>query len=78
MHQRTGDASGDVPLPSSPLHESPYATEIRAFHDAIVSGAPVPVTAADGLAALQIALAAIESTKTGQPVQLDPLPEVLS
>ena len=76
MHQRTDDASGDVPLPSSPLLESPYATEIRAFHDAIANGALVPVTAADGLAALQIALAAIESTKTGQPVHLDPLPEV--
>lgn len=78
MHAGDSDASGDVPLPSSPLHESPYATEIRAFHDAIASGAPVPVTAIDGLVALQIALAAIESTRTGQPVQLDPLPEVLS
>jgi len=34
------------------------------------------VSAADGLAAVQIALAAIESTQTGQPIQLAHLPEV--
>lgn len=78
MHARAGDAGGDVPLPSSPLLENPYASEIRAFYDAIVHDAPVPVTAGDGLAALQIALAAIESTQTGRPVHLDSLPEVLS
>ena len=38
----------------------------------------VPVTGADGLAALQIALAAIESAETGQPIQLEPLPELVN
>ena len=36
----------------------------------------VPVTGADGLAALQIALAAIESAETGNPVHLTTLPEL--
>jgi len=60
----------DVPLPSSPLHESPYTTQIKAFYHALLHDAPLPVSAADGFAALQIALAALESTQTGQAVQL--------
>ena len=77
-HRQDGDTAGDVPLPRSPLFQSPYATEINAFYHAFASDAPVAVTAGDGLAALQIALAAVESTQTGRPVHLDPLPEVLS
>ncbi len=77
-HKQGGDQAGDVPLPASPLAESPYTTEIKAFYAHLRHDAPVPVTAEDGLAALQIALAAIESTRTGQPVHLEPLPEVAS
>lgn len=73
LHKQAGDEAGDVPLPSSPLLESPYTTEIKAFYDHISGDAPVRVTAEDGLAALQIALAAIESAQTGQPVQLQSL-----
>ncbi len=72
-----GDSAGDVPLAASPLLESPYTTEIKAFYDHIAHGAAVPVTALDGLAALQIALAASESANTGTVVYLDPLPEVV-
>lgn len=72
LHRQTDEAP-DVPLPSSPLSESPYTTEIKAFYQALVADAPVPVTAADGLAALQIALAAIESAQTGQAVKLTTL-----
>ena len=75
------DKNGDVPdvaLPSSPLREDPYTTQIKAFYDSLVENTAVPVTGADGLAALQIALAAIESAESGQPVHLSPLPEVLS
>jgi predicted dehydrogenase len=74
-HQQDED-SAEVPVPASPLLESPYTAEIRAFHRAIVEDSPVPVSAADGLAALQIALAAMESAQTGKPVTLEPLPEV--
>ncbi|HMA36703.1 MAG TPA: Gfo/Idh/MocA family oxidoreductase [Chloroflexia bacterium] len=66
----------DVGKPSSPVHESPYTTEIKEFYAALAHGHPVRVTAEDGLAALQIALAAAESAHTGQAVRLAPLPEV--
>ncbi|MCP4358364.1 MAG: Gfo/Idh/MocA family oxidoreductase [Chloroflexi bacterium] len=67
----------DVPLPGSPLSEDPYTTEIKAFYDCLVKDTAVPVNGADGLAALQIALAAIESAQTGQPIHLQPFPEAL-
>ncbi len=68
----------DVALPSSPLSEEPYTTQIKAFHKSLVAETAVPVTGADGLAALQIALAAIKSAETGQPVKLETLAEVAS
>lgn len=72
-HKTAGDEAGDVPVPASPLFESPYTTQLRAFYDHLRYDTPVPVTAEDGLAALQIALAAIESTQTGEPVSLQSL-----
>jgi predicted dehydrogenase len=75
LHQQE-TAAPDVPLPSSPLRESPYTTQLKAFYRALTDDAPVPVSATDGLAALQIALAAIESAQTGVAVTLEPLPEV--
>jgi myo-inositol 2-dehydrogenase/D-chiro-inositol 1-dehydrogenase len=65
-----------VGLPSSPVRESPYTTQIKEFYAALADDAPVRVTAEDGLAAVQIALAAAESARSGQPVRLPPLPEV--
>lgn len=76
LHQQKNDAP-DVPLPGSPLSESPYTTQIKAFYNALAHNANVPVAAADGLAAVQIAMAAIESAQTGQPVTLETLSEVL-
>lgn len=55
-------------VPSSPLIEDPYVTEIKHFYEVIANNAQPRVTAADGLAALRIALAAIESSRTGQRV----------
>ncbi len=75
LHQQQTDAP-DVPLPGSPLSESPYTTQLKSFYHALAGNAPTPVTAADGLAALQIALAAIQSAQTGRPVALESLPEV--
>lgn len=77
-YQRANGDVPDVPLPSSPLSEDPYTTQIKAFYKSMVEDTAVPVTGADGLAALQIALAAIESAATGLPVHLEPLPEVAS
>ncbi len=72
---RPGEAP-DVGLPSSPLALSPYEAEIAEIAAALEGGAPPRVRAEDGLAALQIALAAIESAKSGRAVELAPLPEV--
>lgn len=65
---KTSDDRPDVPLPGSPLQESPYTTQIKAFYDCLVGKTAAPITGEDGLAALQIALAAIQSAETGQPV----------
>ena len=75
LHQ-SREAGSDVALPGSPLLEDPYTTEIKAFYDCVANDAPIPVSGADGLAALQIALAAIESAETGQAIELDPLAEI--
>lgn len=74
--QRPGGDSPDVGLPSSPTSESPYTTQIKEFYAALTGGAPVRVSAADGLAAVQIAEAAIESARSGRAVSLEMLPEV--
>jgi predicted dehydrogenase len=63
--------SQEVPLPTSPLQESPYTTQLRAFHEALVQGSEPPVRAEDGAAAVQIACAAIESVRRGTPVEID-------
>ena len=65
----------DVALPSSPVSESPYTTQIKEFHRALADGETPRVTANDGLRAVQIAAAAIESAHSGQPIQLQPLVE---
>jgi predicted dehydrogenase len=76
LQPNPADPRPDVGVPTSPTHESPYTTEIREFYAALTTGAPVRVTAADGLAALQIALAAAESARTARAVTLEPQPEV--
>jgi len=76
LRQDDAGTAPDVAVPASPLLESPYTTEIKEFYAALAHDGPVRVTAEDGLAALQIALAAAESARTGQAVALAPLPEV--
>ncbi|MCE1255409.1 MAG: Gfo/Idh/MocA family oxidoreductase [Anaerolineae bacterium] len=73
--QKPGSSSPDVGLPSSPVSESPYTTEIKEFYAAITENKAVRVVPLDGLAAVQIALAAIESVKSGKAVQLTSLVE---
>jgi myo-inositol 2-dehydrogenase / D-chiro-inositol 1-dehydrogenase len=67
----------DVALPSSPVSESPYTTQIKEFYRALADGKPARVGATDGLAAVQIAEAAIQSAHSGQPVTLQPLAETV-
>ena len=67
----TTGGGADIAVPSSPLDEDPYTTEIRHFYY-ILSGENIEprITAEDVLAALQIALAAVESAKTGRRVRI--------
>ena len=65
-----GDAS--TGLPDSPVAENPWALELADFVSAIQGGGPPRVTAEDGLEAVRIANAVIDSARTGRPVRLHP------
>lgn len=75
--QHSVGQTAEVVVPGSPLHEDPYTIQIKAFYESLVHGTPPVVTAGDGLAALQICLAAIESARSGQAVEIDPMVEAL-
>ena len=70
--------SPDVALPSNPVSESPYTTQIKEFYSVLSGDAESRVIAKDGLAAVQIAHAAYQSAQTGEVVNLDNLVEVKS
>jgi predicted dehydrogenase len=70
IHLMETEEAKATSVPTSPLIEDPYVTEIKHFYDAIANHATPRVTAADGLAALRIGLAAIKSARTGQRVTL--------
>ncbi|RIQ20492.1 Gfo/Idh/MocA family protein [Jiangella rhizosphaerae] len=68
---RAGTGSGEMPLPSSPLAESPYAVQLRHLLD-VVRGAAAPiVTAEDALAAVRIAAAVGRSIASGRPANVE-------
>lgn len=66
------DLSGrvPVPVPSSPMSVSPYYLELKHFIDCLETGCELDVKPEEAAAAVQLALAAVESIKTGQPVNL--------
>lgn len=72
-----GSDSPDVGLPASPVSESPYTTQIKEFYAVLADGKSTRVHATDGLAAVQIAEAALQSARTNQPVTLEALSEVV-
>lgn len=78
MHKQDDGQTPDIPTPTSPISEDPWTTQIKAFYKALVEDAPLPVPAEEGLAALQIGLAAIESARTNKSVPLETLPELSS
>jgi len=49
---------------------NPYEAELRAFYEALREGKPVAVTGEQALEALEVALAAVESARTGKSVTL--------
>jgi predicted dehydrogenase len=63
---RTNVADGTKAETPSAAEDDPYYGELRGFLDAVVNGTPAPVTGEDGLRALAISLAAIESAQTGR------------
>jgi predicted dehydrogenase len=74
-----GAAPASPPALGSPaaLHDDPYLLEFKHVLDALDSGSPFRVTPEDALAALRVALAAIESLRTGQPVDIATFEEAL-
>lgn len=66
--RRTSDSAPGVTVPESPLEKSPYYRELEHFISCLNSGKEALVTDEDGIEAVRIALAALESMKTGQPV----------
>ena len=70
---KTTPTAPDVGLPGSPVAKAPTPPRSKSSTRALKTDRAVRVSAADGLAAVQIALAAIESAQTGQPIQITPL-----
>jgi UDP-N-acetylglucosamine 3-dehydrogenase len=68
--QEAGGGGGGVAVPESPLAEDPYLLEIKHFVDSVEAGQPPSITAVDGMKAVEIALAAIESARTGKVIRL--------
>jgi UDP-N-acetylglucosamine 3-dehydrogenase len=69
--EETASAAG-VPVPESPMHpaDDPYHREIAHFLSCLESGQEFLASPQDGLEALRIGLAAIQSLRTGQPEDL--------
>lgn len=64
------DEAVDVAVPESPTGKSPYFLELKHFIDCVESGVKPLITAEDGMKAVEIAAAALESIRTGLPVTL--------
>ena len=67
--ERNGGEAG-TGLPDSPVAENPWALELADFVAAIQGNRPPRVSAEDGLEAVRIANAVIESSVSGRPVRL--------
>jgi UDP-N-acetylglucosamine 3-dehydrogenase len=72
LKQKETDLAAGVPVPESSMHptDDPYTREIAHFLSCLESGDDFLVSPRDGLEALRIALAAIESLRLGRPVDV--------
>ena len=62
------------PMTRYPIaNREPLRAELESFRDAILAGGPPPVTAHDGMVALAVAEALVESSESGMPVNVAPL-----
>ncbi len=64
------DEKEKVAFPESPLAEDPYFSEIRHFVNVLMGREEPRITPEEALAAMRVALAAIESVETGKAVTL--------
>ena len=55
-------------VPRSPVAESPYRVELRHFVERLADGAPFRVDGEEGVRSLALALAALDSVRTGRVV----------
>jgi predicted dehydrogenase len=62
------EAAAGVQVPRSPLPESPYQTELRHFVDRLADGAPFLTDGEEATRSLALALAVLESVRTGKAV----------
>lgn len=61
--------------PTAP-DDDPYYKELAHFLDHVENGTPLRVTPHDALMAVKVSLAAIESQRTGQPIEIASFEEV--
>lgn len=78
MHMRSADDRGHERRGGNPteLDEEPYGAELAHFLHCHETGATPRVTGRDGLMAVKIALAAIESMAAGRPIEIATFEEV--
>jgi predicted dehydrogenase len=69
--QAVSGMGAGVPVPESPLAVSPYQQELAHFLHCLDTGATPTVTPQDGIEAVRIANAAIESCRTGKVITLN-------
>ncbi len=70
MNPPTGDAD-EVHVPGAKATDSPFTKQLKHFYECIENNSEPIVTAQDALSALELALAAIESSITGRPITLN-------
>ncbi len=63
-------STSGVAVPESPTDNNPYQLELAHFIDCVKTGTTPSITPQDGLEAVRIALAAIESAETGNVITL--------
>jgi len=67
---KTEEAGPGVAIPESPTAQNPYLLELQHFIDCVEAGVKPCITPQDGLRAVEISLAALESIRTGKPVKI--------
>jgi predicted dehydrogenase len=67
---KKGDSDKEIAIPSSPTEESPYYKELFSFVNCVEKDLDPPINGVDATKSLKVALAALESAKTGKVVRL--------